>query len=58
MTIPESFDDSSKKPKKMNTVKKHRERQRLLLNISQGQKTMRQEGGPGTKLNISIDTPC
>jgi len=32
MTLPESFDDSSKKPKKMNAAKKHKERQRLLLN--------------------------
>ena len=58
MTIPESFDGSSRKPKKMNAAKKHRERQRLLLNIPQGQKTMLQEGGSGTKLNISINTPC
>ena len=58
MTIPESFDGSSRKPKKINVAKKHRERQRLLLYISQGQKTMPQEGGFGTKLNISIDTPC
>ena len=34
MTILESFDDSSGKPKKMNVEKKHWERQRLLLNIS------------------------
>ena len=32
MIIPESFDDSSEKPKKMNAAKKHKERQRLLLN--------------------------
>ena len=35
MTIPESFDSSSRKPKKMNAAKKHRGRQRLLLNIPQ-----------------------
>ena len=42
LTIPESFDSSSRKTKKMNAAKKkkHRGRQRLLLNIPQGQKTM------------------
>ena len=33
ITIPESFDDSGKKPKKMNAAKKHWGRQILLLNI-------------------------
>ena len=40
MTIPDSFDGSSRKPKKKNAAKKtprkrkkHRGRQRLLLNI-------------------------
>ena len=32
ITISESFDDSSEKPKKMNAAKKHKGRQRLLLN--------------------------
>ena len=41
MTIPESFDSMySGKPKKMNVAKKHQGKQRLLLNILQGQKTM------------------
>ena len=37
MTIPESFDSIyGGKPKKMNAAKKHRGKQRLLLNIPQG----------------------
>ena len=40
MTISESFDGSNRKSKKMNAMKKHQGRQRLLLNIPQGQKTM------------------
>ena len=39
MTIPDSFDDSNGKPKKMNAMKKHWGRQSLLL-IPDGQKTM------------------
>ena len=33
MIISESFYNNSGKPKKMNATKKHRRRQRLLLNI-------------------------
>ena len=33
MIISESFYNNSGKPKKMNTTKKHRIRQKLLLNI-------------------------
>ena len=33
MIILESFYNNSGKPKKMNATKKHRRRQRLLLNI-------------------------
>ena len=58
MTIPESFDDSSGKPKKMNAAMKHWERQRLLLIHYKDRKSWSQEGGSDTMLNISIDTSC
>ena len=32
ITIPESFDGSNEKLKKINTANKHRERQRFFLN--------------------------
>ena len=58
MTILESFDGSSRKSKKMNAAKKYQGRQRLLLNIPQGQKIMATRRWLDTMLNISIDTPC
>ena len=58
LSIPESFDDSSRKPKKMNAAKKHRGRQRLLLIHRKDRKPWPQKGGFDTMLNISIDTPC
>ena len=55
MTIPESFDGSSGKPKKMNTAKKHQGRQRLLLIHRKDRKPWSQEGSFYTILNISYD---
>ena len=55
MTIPESFDSSSGKPKKMNATKKHWGRQRLLLIHCKDRKSWPQEDSSNTILNISYD---
>ena len=58
MIIPESFDGSSGKPKKINAVKKHRGRQRLFLIHYKDRKSWPQEGGFDTMLEILNNLYC
>ena len=59
MTISESFDDSNRKPKKMNAAKKTPRKTKIALKY-----TVRTENHDHKKValipcqNISIDTPC
>ena len=59
MTIPESFDNSSRKPKNMNAAKKTPRKIKIALKYTvRKKKPWPQEGGSNTMLNIRIDTPC
>ena len=59
MTIPESFDGSNRKSKKMNAAKKTPRKTKIALKYTvKTKKPWPQEPSSDTMLNISIDTLC